>query len=203
MRAFWMLLVGPLALLAQPPLVRGVLVERGTAAEGEFSLRTAEDKVFRFQYDSRTYVESEERLSQIARLQPGEKVEVVSEQVPEYRLRYARTVHVIPPQPPPRPLTMGRYRAWRPSDERALPTGNLTFSGLVFRLNDGRLVLHLRDGGEQTIRLIKETRYLANGEVVEASELKTNMRVFVRAGKDMYGQVEAYQVVWGKILEPQ
>jgi hypothetical protein len=29
------------------------------------------------------------------------------------------------------------------------------------------------------------------------------MRVFVRAGKDIYEQVEAYQVIWGKILEPR
>ena len=29
------------------------------------------------------------------------------------------------------------------------------------------------------------------------------MRVFVRAGKDVYQQVEAYQVIWGTILTPQ
>jgi hypothetical protein len=28
------------------------------------------------------------------------------------------------------------------------------------------------------------------------------MRVFVRAGKDVYQQIEAYQVVWGTILTP-
>jgi hypothetical protein len=25
----------------------------------------------------------------------------------------------------------------------------------------------------------------------------------VRAGKDLYDQVEAYQVIWGKILDPK
>ena len=29
------------------------------------------------------------------------------------------------------------------------------------------------------------------------------MRVFVRAGKDLYNEVEAYQVIWGSILTPR
>jgi hypothetical protein len=29
------------------------------------------------------------------------------------------------------------------------------------------------------------------------------MRVFVRAGKNLYEQVEAYQIIWGQILEPK
>jgi hypothetical protein len=37
---------------------------------------------------------------------------------------------------------------------------------------------------------------------VPAADLKTNMRVFIRAGKDVFGHVEAYQVIWGGILLP-
>ena len=44
---------------------------------------------------------------------------------------------------------------------------------------------------------------MENGEIVEAANLRPNMRVFVRAGKDLYDQLEAYQVVWGDILRPQ
>jgi hypothetical protein len=29
------------------------------------------------------------------------------------------------------------------------------------------------------------------------------MRVFVRAGKNLYDEVEAYQVIWGAILNPR
>ena len=39
--------------------------------------------------------------------------------------------------------------------------------------------------------------------LVDAATLKPNMRVFVRAGKDLYDQVEAYQVIWGTILDPR
>jgi len=64
-------------------------------------------------------------------------------------------------------------------------------------------VLHTREGGEQSLLLRKDTRYVENGEIVEAGNLKLNMRVFVRAGKDLYDQLEAYQVIWGSILEPR
>ena len=37
---------------------------------------------------------------------------------------------------------------------------------------------------------------------VEAAQLQPNMRVFVRAGRNLYEQVEAYQVIWGGILVP-
>jgi hypothetical protein len=51
--------------------------------------------------------------------------------------------------------------------------------------------------------LRKDTRYLKDGQLVEAGQLQPTMRVFVRAGKDVYEQVEAYQVIWGTILTPR
>ena len=78
----------------------------------------------------------------------------------------------------------------------------MTFSGVVSRLSDVQVVLRTRSAGEQTILLRQNTRFVADGETVAAAELKTNMRVFVRAGKDVFGHVEAYQVVWGGILLP-
>jgi hypothetical protein len=38
---------------------------------------------------------------------------------------------------------------------------------------------------------------------VEAAELKPNMRVFVKAGRTLYNEIEAYQVIWGQILMPR
>jgi hypothetical protein len=185
-------------------LVRGVLLERDSQpASGQFSVRTADNQVLRYQFDRKTYVEREHELIDVPRLQPGEKVEVISDSVSGSPLRYARTIHVLNDPPPPRPLTMGRYRAYRASDERNIPTGNLTYSGVVFRITPDRLMLHTRTGGEQSIQLRKDTRYLQNGEIVEAGQLALNTRVFVRAGKDVYDQVEAYQVIWGTILDPK
>jgi hypothetical protein len=203
-----LLLLIPAALAAQQPpaaaLVRGVLIERDTqTTAGEFSVRAPDNHVFRYRFDEKTYVERDQLLSSIPRLQPGDKVEVVSDEGPGSTLRYARTVHVLETPPPPRPLTQGRLRAYRTSVERVVPIGTLTYSGVVFRLNAERVVLHIRGAADQTILLRQDTRYLDNGDTVEPGELRPNMRVFVRAGRTLFNEVEAYQVVWGQILMPR
>ncbi|MCX6629531.1 MAG: hypothetical protein NTW28_18085 [Candidatus Solibacter sp.] len=213
MRAIGIMLLIPWMVAAQAvhppgppenaPLVRGVLLECDTHAAGELSIRAADNRVLRYQFDRLTYVEREDRLIEPARLAAGEKVEVVSEAVAGYPLRYARTIHVIQPAAPARPQTLGRLRAYDPKTEPAIRAGNITFSGVVFRLNSQRVVLHTREAGDLSILLRKDTRYLADGQLVDAESLKPNMRVFVRAGKDLYNEVEAYQVIWGRILNPR
>lgn len=184
-------------------LVRGVLLECDPHAAGELSIRTVDNRVLRYQFDAKTYAEREERLIEPGRLLAGEKVEVVSDATAGYTLRYARTIHVIQPGLPPRPQTLGRLRAYDPKTEPAIRAGTITFSGVVFRVNSQRVVLHTREAGDLSILLRKDTRYLADGQLVDAESLKPNMRVFVRAGKDVYNEVEAYQVIWGKILNPR
>jgi hypothetical protein len=208
MRATWLLLMAAVGLMAQteppaaPALIRGVLLERDTpGGAGELSVRAGDNQVFRYHFDAKTYVERENKKIDVPRLQPGEKVEVLSDTVPGSVLRYARTIHVTQDAPAARPLSAGRFRAPRPLPER-LPTGNLTYSGVVFRLTGDRLTLHMRDGNDQSLLLRKDTRFVQNGEIVEAASLKLNTRVFIRAGKDLWDQVEAYQVVWGSILDP-
>ena len=211
MRRIWLLLLVSSIGMSQtaappsPALVRGVLLERDTPnRSGEFSVRVADNQVFRYQFDAKTYVEREKQMIDVARLQPGEKVEVLSDTVPGSVLRYARTIHVFEGcAAPASPLRQGGLCAYRPSTDRSLPAGNLTYSGVVFRVTGDRLVLHTRESGDQSILLRKDTRFLENGETVEAASLKPNMRVFVRAGKDLYDQVEAYQVIWGSILDPK
>jgi hypothetical protein len=213
MRTHGLLMLLSMAAAAQtappPALVRGVILECDSQAQaGELAVRDASDQVFRYQFDAKTYAERDGQLIQASRLKPGEKVEVVSDRSSVSPLRYVRTVHVIQPLPPPRPLTMGRYRAANPASSRGsgidtLPTGTLTFSGVVGRLNGERVVLHTRVTGEQSILLRADTRYLHDGEIVEAKDLKPNMRVYIRAGKNLYDQVEAYQIIWGSIRTPQ
>jgi len=184
-------------------LVRGVLLECDARAAGELSIRAGDNRVLRYQFDRKTYVEREEHLTEPARLVAGETVEVLSDAVAGYALRYARTIHVIERALPPRPQTLGRLRAYDPKTEPAIRAGNITFAGVVFRLNSQRVVLHTREAGDLSILLRKDTRYLADGQLVDAESLKPNMRVFVRAGKDLYNEVEAYQVIWGTILTPR
>ena len=210
MRALGLLILLPLAVAAQtdppPALIRGVILECDCQAPaGELALRDAGNEVFRYRFDAKTYAERDGQLIQASRLKPGEKVEIVSDRSSGTALRYARTIHVIQPAPLPRPLTMGRYRAPFPASPKldSVPTGNLTFAGVVFRLNGERVVLHTRETGDQSILLRADTRYLRDGEIVEAKDLKPNMRVYVRAGKNLYEQVEAYQIIWGSILSPR
>ncbi len=182
-------------------LLRGVLVERAQSDGGELSVRAADDEVVRYRFDARTYVEREQRLIDVGRLRPGERVEVLSDLLSGSPVRYARTIHVIDPAPPRRPAN--RTRPTISADrEPVFPRGDLTLSGVVSRLSDGRLVLRTRESGDETILLRTDTRFVADGQIAAAADLKPNMRVFVRAGKDVYGHVEAYQVAWGEILLP-
>jgi hypothetical protein len=208
MRVWRVLVIVPWVLAAQKApsgaLVRGVVVERDAqTTAGEFSVRADDNQVFRYRFDPKTYVEREERISEVSRLQPGDKVEVVSDEGPASVLRYARTVHVVQTPPPSRPLSAGRVRAYRTPAERLLPTSTLTFAGVISRLNSDRMILHTREAGDQTILLRQDTRYLHDGATVEGAELDLTMRVFVRAGRNLYNEVEAYQVIWGNILEPR
>ena len=186
------------------PLLTGTVLECDARATGELSIRAADNVVLRYQFDHKTYAERDHQMIEAGRLKPGEKVEVLSDREPAYALRYARTIHVIQPAPP-RPLTMGRYRAYNTYNaaaELAMPTGNVTYSGVVSSLDSERVVLRTREGGNLSILLRKDTRFLEDGQLVQVEQLRPNMRVFVRAGKDIYQQVEAYQVIWGTILTP-
>ena len=207
MRTFWLLLIAPLIAGAQfpPPQLTGVLLERdGDVPAGEFSVRAPDNQVYRFQFDAHTTVTRESFPIDVNRIAPGDKVEVASEAVAGSLLRYAQTVHVLTPAPR---MTLSDGRVFapasvRPGYEKPLQMGTLTFSGVVARMNEQSLVLRTR-AGEQKLLIRKDTRYVDNGDTVEAAELRPNMRVFIRAGKNVYEQLEAYQVIWGKILDPK
>jgi hypothetical protein len=199
MRVCWAAILFPLAAFSQTPqagpLMRGVLLERDAS---EFSIRAADSRVFRYQFDSKTYVERDHEPIDIARLPLGEQVEVISEKIEGSSLRFALTVHAIPPAAPPRPAGAGQKRA---VEDRPLPYGSFSFTGVVFRIVPGAMSLHTHTG-EQSVILRSDTRYMEDGNIVELSALKTNMHVFIQAGKTLYGEIEAYRVMWGGILKP-
>lgn len=204
MRFLWGVLLFPLVAAPQTgALVSGVLLERDAqTASGQFSVRAADNQVFRYLFDPQTKVERDDVMIDVARLAPGDKLEVVSDRMPHADLRYAIAIHVLPSTPPRTPAA-ARYRAEARAEDRQIPVGTLFFSGVVSRLSGARVVLRLRDGVDQTILLLQGTRYVDGGKVVDAAALKPNMRVFVQAGKSLYDEVEAYQVVWGQILQPK
>ena len=193
----------PLIALAQVPPAKlaGVLLERDTdTAAGEFAVRAPDYQVYRFQYDAGTSVERDTFSGGVRWLNPGDKVTVESETVSGSLVPYARAVRVENPQPQPMAANR-RVRSAAPAPEIPPETGNLTFAGVVSRLNSQSLVLRTR-AGEQTLLIRRDTRYVDNGGTVAAAALRLNMRVFVRAGTNLYEQVEAYQVIWGQIFSP-
>jgi hypothetical protein len=228
MRACCLFLLAPLVAGAQFPAPEqlGVLLERDTnTAAGEFAIRAPDNQVYRYRFDAQTLVQRDTLSGGMGHLNPGDQVTVDSDPVIGSLLRYARTIRVLP-SPAQQSAESGvesklprtRESNWGLTSDLTLadsrlrstafplldwtsPTGNLTFAGVVARLTGQSLVLRTR-AGEQTLIIRSDTRYVENGDTVEAAELRPNMRVFVRAGKNLYEQVEVYQVIWGEILNP-
>ncbi|MGH9627714.1 MAG: hypothetical protein ACRD7E_05155, partial [Bryobacteraceae bacterium] len=78
----------------------------------------------------------------------------------------------------------------------------LTFAGVVLRMNPQMLVVRTRDEGEKHVMLREDTRYLEGGLPSERGFLNVNTRIFIRGGKNLDNEVEAYQIIWGKIAGP-
>jgi hypothetical protein len=198
-----LLLLFAAALVAQDQtplgIVRGELLEwEGSPARGEFSIRATDDHVYRCAYDSKTYLERDKQRISIITLKPGEKVEMVADYRQSSGKCYAMMMHVLDPTPPPGPFR--RTQPYRSATESIFPRGDLTFAGVVLKLTTENLLLRTRAGSEQRFTLRTDTRYLAGGAVAEAAMLLVNTRVFIRAGKNLDGQIEAFQIVWGEIL---
>jgi hypothetical protein len=202
MRAVFALLLFCVSAGAQdnPPVVRGVVVRRDLGLKsGELRIRDAHNALLRYRFDSHTYIELDNRSVEAAALKPGDPVEVVSEEIPETPLRMARSIHVLTPVLTRRPPTVSPMAAAAAEIAKA----NLTLSGLILRVTPFSLILRPRDGIDREILLRPDTLCVSNGEVVGTGRLAPNMRVSVRAARNVAGNVEAFQVVWGSILAPQ
>ena len=182
-----------------PAGLSGTLLECDPPSPGgEFAVRAADYQVFRFRFDPQTRVERDTFSGGVGRLVPGDLVVVESQPVKGSLLRYATSVRVQTDAEPPaesRPRPVERAPFALPQDD------TLTFAGVIERLDSQSLVLRTRAGVE-TLLIRRDTRYLSNGDAVGAADLRPNLRVFIRAGRNLYQQVEAYQVIWGDIPGP-
>jgi hypothetical protein len=86
--------------------------------------------------------------------------------------------------------------------DQLYPRGNLTFSGVIIRMNPQMMVVRTRTEGEKTILLRQDTRYMDSGLPAEISMLAVNTRVSIRGGRNLDNELEAYQVIWGQIEGP-
>ncbi|MDQ6662909.1 MAG: hypothetical protein M3Z23_00765 [Acidobacteriota bacterium] len=191
------------AVLAQIPVptgfVRGILVEAPGALD-QFTIQSGA-VVYRFGFDSKTWIEKQKERIPGNLLVQGDIVEVVCDR-DSTPVRYARMVQVIDKTRPRPAVQAGLYRMRHSPVEFIAPRGDLTFSGIVASLSDEHLVLRTRFDGEKIIYRRKDTNYLEGGFQVEPGVLKANTRVFLRAGRNLDNELEVYQVIWGRIFDP-
>lgn len=188
---------------SEAPVLRGTLLECDAGSAGEFAVRGPGSEIVLYRFDAKTRVDRSGMPTTLPLLHVGEEIEVSSAPISNSPVRYANSVTALQALPPPSISRAPR----KPAPVTAPPEplfarGDLTFSGVVSYLAGGRLILRTRNGEEQTILLRRDTRYLAGGVIAAASDLKANMRVFIRAGKGMFGDTEAYQIIWGGYLQP-
>jgi len=185
-------------------LLRGDLVSwNGSPRAGQFIFHTADNRTYSCSYDEKTYLERDTQRVTMTSMAKGDRLEIVTDHRAASNTCYALTVHVLDvqralvvPGVRPRPRTSPTVRD--PIFER----GDLTFGGVVLRVTADTLILRSRTGEHKTIRLRPDTKYFAEGQTTDAGSLRANTVVFVRAGKNLDDEVEAYQVVWGEMLRP-
>jgi hypothetical protein len=176
----------------------------GTPRSGQFIFQSAGNRIYSCTYDDKTYIERESRLITIAGAEEGDRMQIVSDTRTGSIVCYARLVHILDTQPAyfvpgVRPRSKGPNRPVEPFG----PRGDMTFSGLVTGIKSDILTLKSRSGKYAAIHLRPDTRFLTEGQTADAGNLRVNTLVFVRCGKNLENQVEAYQVVWGEILKPE
>lgn len=195
------LVTAPLCAPADMPrgMFHGQMVSwEGSTTKGVLLARTAAGIVEGCGYDALSIIELSRQRITVANLQAGDPVEIITDHKPGSRDCYIRMLDVVPPAPPP--SRVKPVAAARPTFD--LPRGDRTISGVVIRCDARSVTLRTREG-EQTLLLRKDTRYLGDGAQQDAGAVLVNTRVFVRAGPNLYGAIEAYQVMWGEIVEVQ
>lgn len=175
--------------------VRGSLISwEGSAASGNLTVQRVDGVVYNCSYDANTLFQRDQAPIHVADLTVSEPVEVLFDR--KSQGCYARMLSVVRRMPEP--------AGWRPRAvvrplETFQPRGNLTFGGLVVDSPDGAITIRTRTG-ETTLLLRSDTRFSGDGVRLQDPGSLLNKHVFVRAGRDIYGVLEAYQVVWGEIF---
>jgi hypothetical protein len=185
---------------AKMAVLRGPLVSREANV---VRVQVAEGQIAECGFDIRTWMERDGQRLEAAALAVGDRLEIVADQRPTGC--YARTLHVldVPPQNPIAGRRPSMKREYSSPTDRYAPRGDMTVTGLVAELSEQWLTIRTRTEGHQRFLLRHDTRYVGEGLRTAREALARGTRVFVRAGRNFEGVVEAYQVIWGGILKPE
>jgi hypothetical protein len=185
-------------------IVRGDLVEwDGDKVQGDLLIRTPPDRIYTCHFDASTYLERDGQRIAMAAVKTGDRLEIVADHKPGSQRCYARTVRVVDKSVT---VTNPGYRVnmrRNTAIDQIYPRGNLTFSGVIIRMNPQLLVLRTRTDGEKPVLLRKDTLYMDSGLPGDLSTLVVNTRVSIRGGRNLDNELEAYQVIWGELEGPK
>lgn len=199
-----LLLASQLAAQEGPPLgiLRGELLKWDPA--GGFNLSTRNRRMRICTFDTETYLTSKGSKISAEDVRAGNIVEVVVDRRGEPGRCHALTIYVLPE------LTartsadyLGALERQRHVIDHIFPRGNLTFAGIVLESDSDHMVVRTRSEGRKTLQLRNDTRYTDDGRPSDTSMLEVNTRIFIRAGRGIDGELEAYQVIRGRILIPR
>lgn len=160
-----------------------------------FVVKTPAGKQYRCTYDYRTWFEHTKVRVTASAFQPTDLVEILADRrFIEGAPCYARTVRLSDPLP----KESGRMRiAYRATTEHIIPRGEFSWSGIIASIKDGEIRLRTRNQGYKTLVLRTDTRFLQDGGLSSLDRLQTNQHIFVRAGRNVEGLTEVYQIIWG------
>jgi len=183
-------------------VLRGNLVSwTGTAREGTLEFKSSGGRLLECSYDDKTWFERENQRIVVSGMSVGDRIELVADRNPPSPACYARTVQVFDVRGLPMRTAAGKPRFLSSSvTESFAPRGDITIAGVVLGIDGNWLKLRTRNDGHREVLLRPDTRYLGDGTPADRASLRRQTVVFVRAGRNLDGDVEAYQVIWGEIL---
>jgi hypothetical protein len=185
-------------LWGQPGIVEGRLVR---VREGAVELELGQEKRMDCAVDGRTYIDRERQRLGLGDLRVGDLLELVTERQGVGGRCFARMIHVVGQQK----RFGGREKMGvvKRSTESFAPRGSLVLTGLVRSVSGGWLELRTRQEGTMRLRLRPDTAFVSEGQEVGLEGLERQTAVSVRAGYDLSGELEVFQVSWGGIVQPQ
>lgn len=191
----WALTAG---LWGQPGIVEGRLVR---VKEGAVEVELGADQRKECAVDGRTYIDRERQRMELGDLRAGDLLELVTEKQGVGGRCFARMIHVVGQEK--RFGGRGKVGVVKRSTESFAPRGSLVLTGLVRSVDGVWLELRTRQEGTMRLRLRPDTAFVNEGQEVGREGLERQTAVSVRAGYDLSGKLEVFQVSWGGIVQPQ
>ncbi|MBI2686927.1 MAG: hypothetical protein HYX27_11480 [Acidobacteria bacterium] len=193
-RVLW---IFPMLLCAEDVPVGVVSGYISDIQKSSFLLKTVTHKEFRCTYDHRTWFEQSRIRVAPNAFQPSDLVEIVADRrLIDGMPCYVRTVRLADLNA----KESGRMRiTYRAVTESIIPRGEYQWAGTVSELTPEKLVLRTRTEGYKTLVLRRDTRYMEDGVVSERARLQPNTQISIRAGRNLSGEVEVYQIIWGSV----